>query len=138
MRNWKRSGAGAAILAAGLALGGCEAEDGAGGGTAPEISGLTSSATTVEVGKQQNVTLGFTFADPDGDVAKAHVDIAIDGVAPAAVEAAVAQAAGVNQGAGQVIVALIIPKAGEVTLRLTVIDAAGNDSNTLETKLTAQ
>lgn len=128
-------GAGA-VVAAGLAILGCESEGGS--GTPPAISGLTASATTIEVGKQQNVTLGFSFEDPDGDVAKAHVDIRMDGVAPASVEAAVASASGVAKGAGQVIVALLIPKAGQVTLRLSVIDTAGNDSNTLETTVTAQ
>lgn len=127
-----------AWLAALLVLAACESESATGGGTAPTISNLTVDATTIEVGKSQNVTLSFDFTDPDGDVATAHVDVTVDGVAPLGLDSPVQQSAAATVGKAMVIVALGVPKAGPVALHVTLEDAAGNVSNALDATVTAQ
>lgn len=121
-----------------VALGACETDGSSDPGTAPTISALTSDKTTIAVGSQQNLTLGFQFTDPDGDVTTAHATITIDGVPPASAKTAIQGASGQTAGAGAMIVGIIAPKAGEITVKVELEDAAGNFSNELQTKVTAQ
>jgi hypothetical protein len=121
-----------------LGLFGCESDDDAAPGTAPTISDMKMTPTTIAVGKQESVTIDFAFTDPDGDVSAMNIDVETADGQKLSVTPAVQGVGGAKTGKGKVLLALIAPAAGETTVRIEAVDAAGNTSNALTDKLTAQ
>lgn len=117
-----------------LLAGGCAADD----GTAPEISDLTATPTTMTVGQQVTVTGTLHFDDPEGDLDQLGAEITIpDGTKQALRNVDLSTVGTVTTGTLTWALIVVPPAAGTYTLALWVTDANGNDSNRLETTATA-
>ncbi|MCB9736431.1 MAG: hypothetical protein H6745_27960 [Deltaproteobacteria bacterium] len=128
----------AATLALAPAVAGC-ADDAGDPGTAPTVAGLTVTPDHLTAGQVVTLSGSLTFDDPDGDVALLASElVTADGATADGPEAEVAGAAGLRSGTVPFAFALASGAAGTLTLRVWLVDAAGNASNALETTLTVE
>lgn len=111
----------------------CDEED---KGSAPKISGLELSPTTVEVGATANVTATFAFVAEDADASEVEIVLTAGGQS---VELSTEIMGAEGQSEGQASVLLVVQAAvtGDVGVELTVVDTDGQRSNTLEGTLDA-
>lgn len=105
----------------------------------PTISNLALTPTTIVAAQQADLQGSVDFADPEGDVATMRIEIRNPaGAAAPLVEGPLQGTQGVQQGAAQFTLQLLVPSAGAYPLEVWVRDSEGNDSNRLATSLTAQ
>jgi hypothetical protein len=137
MTNWvptKRElflGAVTACVAA-LAAAGCAA------GEPPSISNLALAPTTITAGEATQVTGGVDFEDADGDVSDVFFGLALDGEDQGETSQEVAGADGLSSGRAAFILQLQPPVPGEIDVSVWLVDAEGNESNTLSETIVAE
>jgi N-acetylneuraminic acid mutarotase len=119
-----------------IRCGGNGGDEGEGSGTAPSISGLSYSPTSVYVnegGGQTDIVGTFDFTDPDGNLSSL-VMIVLDsgGQTLQTSTIAIAGVAGLTSGTIQGAVTIPTLTAGNFTVQIYVTDTAGLRSNTIE------
>ena len=108
-------------------------------GSAPEISDLTFSPTTLAVGQQSTVSGQLQFSDPDGDPAQLGFEVILPDQSLTTLPMANLQ--GVSSATeGPVGWAVIIapPATGTYRFFVWIRDSEGHDSNKLEGAVTVQ
>lgn len=118
-----------------LALTACASDD----STAPTISNLTFSPSSLPVGQQTTVSGNFGFTDPDGDLDQLGVEVTLPDQSKQSLPMTDLQQVGTMTD-GTIAWALIIapPSAGTYHLSLWITDGDGNTSNHLEASAIAQ
>ena len=78
------------------------------------------------------------FEDVDGDVSEVFFGIALDSVDQGENSQEVAEADGLSSGRAAFILLLQPPEPGDVTVSVWLVDAEGNESNTLSETIVAE
>lgn len=131
--------ASASASASGCASTANDANDGgSAAGSAPIIRAFTLSTTTLTAGKLETLSGEFTYEDVDADVSQFEITIKAGAQTSTLPKSAVQNAGGMKSGKAAVAIALQVPQAGPVEVRLIVTDSAGHSSNELRVSLTAQ
>jgi hypothetical protein len=109
-------------------------------GTAPQVSNLTLSSTTLASGKATTLTGSIQFTDPDADLDSFEITIGAAGQPnPQKLPSTkVANAQGQRSGTVQLTLIVQAPAAGAYQAEFYALDAKGNTSNKLTVSLTAQ
>ncbi len=126
-----------ALLAVSVTLPACDLlQNDEDNGTAPTIEGLVLTPDEVDAEATSEVMADFTFTDPEGDVES--VNIALH-TADESMEVVtdVDGAEGLLEGPARVAIELGPTMVGELELELHLIDAMGNESNTLSSTIVA-
>ena len=118
-----------------IALTACASDD----STAPTISNLTFSPSSLPVGQQTTVSGNFGFTDPDGDLDQLGVEVTLPDQSKQSLPMTDLQNVGTMTD-GSIAWALIIapPAAGTYGMSLWITDADGHASNHLEASANAQ
>ena len=125
----------AILLCSCLSLAACTTDD----STAPTISNLTYSPSSLPVGQQSTISGMLAFSDPDGDLDQLAIEVTLPDQSKQTLPMTDLQNVGTMTD-GQIGWALIIvpPAAGAYHMSLWITDAEGNASNHLEANATAQ
>lgn len=125
-----------AILMSTCLLAACASDD---NGTAPTISNLTLSPSTLPVGQQTTINGSLGFSDPDGDLVDLGVELTLPDQSKQTLPMTALQNVGTMTN-GSIAWALIVvpPTAGTYRLALWIVDANGNESNRLDGTAAAQ
>ena len=118
-----------------LSLVACASDD----GTAPTISNLTFSPSSLPVGQQTTISGTLAFSDPDGDLDQLGVEITLPDQSVQALPLTDLQNVGTMTD-GSIAWALIVapPSAGSYKMSLWITDIDGHASNRLEASAAAQ
>jgi len=108
-------------------------------GVAPAIQSLSFDPNTVEAGKQSTISGTLQFEDPDADAAAFALKLTVPGGQSQEIPPSNAQGVS-GQTAGTLMFAFIVNAIleGEYDFEIWMIDSAGNSSNRLSGKLSAQ
>jgi hypothetical protein len=122
-----------------LAFTACSSDD----STAPTISNLTMTPTTLPVAQQTTVSGTFSFVDPDGDLDQIGIEVTLPDGSKQGSKQGLPMTDLMNVGTmteGQLAWALIVapPQAGTYQLSLWITDLDMNESNHLQSTATAQ
>jgi hypothetical protein len=112
---------------------GCDEDD---TGESPTIENLVLPAEGLVVGMQATLSGSVDFSDPDGDVDQIELTLTPPTVASVTTAADVIGADGQTTGQTAIALAVLPPEAGEYALSVIILDAEGNESNSLETTFT--
>jgi hypothetical protein len=123
------------LLCSCLALAACTSDD----STAPKISSLTFSPSSLPVGQQSTISGTLAFTDPDGDLDQLGVEITLPDQSKQALPMTDLQNVG-TMTEGTIGWALLIapPAAGTYHMSLWITDVDGNASNHLDASAAAQ
>jgi hypothetical protein len=122
------------LLASCLALAACTDDP-----TAPTISNMTYSPTSLPVGVQTTITGNVKFTDPDGDLDQLAVEITLPNQSKQMLPMVDLQSVGsMTDGSFAWAMIVVPPTAGTYDMSLWVVDASGLESNKLEGSATAQ
>ena len=107
--------------------------------TAPAISDLTFSPSSLPVGQQTTISGTIKFSDPDGDLDQLGVEVTLPDQSKQTLPMTDLQNVGTMTD-GTIGWALIMapPQAGTYHMALWITDADGNKSNHLDASATAQ
>jgi hypothetical protein len=116
-------------------LAACTSDD----SSAPTISNLTLSPSSLPVGQQTTVGGTITFSDPDGDLDQLGVEVTLPDQSKQTLPMTDVQNVG-TMTEGTLSWALIIapPSAGTYHMSLWITDADAHESNHLDATVTAQ
>jgi hypothetical protein len=124
------------LLSSLLSLAACGSDD---DGTAPAISNLAFTPTTLTAGLQTTLNGTLAFTDPDGDLADLGVELTLPDQSKQSLPMTPLQNVG-TMTSGTIAWALIVtpPTAGTYQLELWIVDAEDHASNRLGGTITVQ
>jgi hypothetical protein len=116
-------------------LAACTSDD----SSAPTISNLTFSPSSLSVGQQTTVSGTLAFSDPDGDLDQIGVEVTLPDQTKQTVPMTNVQNVGaMTEGTLSWAVIITPPAAGTYRLSLWITDAVEHESNHLDAVATAQ